>query len=185
MKFESIDIWIWCMTLVLFIHKLSLTACSPLKHTEVLLMFGLSATLSVKEVCNQTHGITACLLTACFRVMPLSTWAVHQLIRFRPARLLWRGEIPVPRSVLVGQTSLATGRTKCAIEYWVSHLMSSSELKVRLSRVFVLLCGTLLRHTCQIEYHLESISFNLSIGLLTKYAGSDTGGAFWLFQLLI
>lgn len=177
MQFESVAVLIWvlswirpCLS-VLFIHKLSLTVCSPLKHTEVLLMFGLSATLALKEVCNPSHGITASLLTACFRVMPLSTWAVHQLIRFRPVRLLWRGEIPVPRSVLVGQTSLATGHTKSAIEYWVSHLMSSSELKVRLSCVFVLLCGTLLRQTCQIEFHLESIGFNLSIGLLTKYAG--------------
>lgn len=55
----------------------------------------------------------------------------------------------------------------------MSHLMSNLELKVRLSCVFVLLCGTLLRHKCQIEFHLESIDFSLFIGL-NKYAGSDT-----------
>lgn len=79
-------------------------------------------------------------------------------------------------AICIGQTetSLATGHTKSAIEYWVSHLMSNSELKVRLSCVFVLLCGTLQRQTCQIEFHLESVDFNLFIGL-NKYAGSDTG----------
>lgn len=106
-KFESIGIWLAdnyldvklysAHAVWVFIHKLLWK--SPTQRGAAY-VWPVGHPGCLRSV-NLSHGITASLLAACFRVMTLSTWAVHKLIRFQPAHLLWRGEIPVPQSVLV------------------------------------------------------------------------------------